>query len=333
MSQLYLAFGLAVLIVTGPVAWAGDAEFQPGDVIEYKVGVSVPVKWERGVIIKPLDGGKQYLIHEKPSQFFPEGPERAYSPEELRRLGPDAPPPPRTPGRNPNPPQPDDDASNVANADDAEGLLSEEDVLAFCRKVFGGADRETNEGNPMRTMFSDLVREHIKQHGTNFKASATGKFYEKLHAQGTGSVHIVQAINDNYGKHPELTDYVGTFLLRASNRGSNSVKPDGAGVKKILIQDSQAESGRLTINADGTYEWELMRGDPPAKWLRGKWREAQPAEMMPTEGGPAIWLEEAKGGDEYMVRMDREVGYADWINVGYGKGRTPVEYGRRATPK
>lgn len=58
-------------------------------------------------------------------------------------------------------------------------------------------------------------------------------------------------------------------------------------------------------------------------------RVAQPGEMMPTEGGPANWLEKAKGPYDYMVRGDREHGYAAWLNVGHGPWRTPVEYGRR----
>ena len=322
----------AGLVMGAAAAWAEDVTFSPGDVIEYKVGTA---KWERGVIIKPLDGGRQYLIHEKPSQFFPDGPETAYAPADLRR--PAAAPARRPAGTKPAPAPPagppgkagKDPVPGREEAKDAANLLSEEDVLAYARKVFGGADKEANQGNPMRTEFSDQIRDYIKQRGTNFKASATGAFYNTLNEQGTSSTHIVQAIDDNYGPPPKLADYIGTFWLRSSNRGSKSVKPDGAGVKKVVIQDSQHESGRLTINRDGTYEWEVLRGDPEAKWLRGAWRVAEPEEMMPTEGGPAIWLEKAKGGDDYMVRMDRQVGYADWINVGAGKGRTPVEYGRR----
>jgi hypothetical protein len=150
-----------------------------------------------------------------------------------------------------------------------------------------------------------------------------------LNEQGTSSVHIVQAIDDNYGAHPKLQDYFGTFWLRSSNRGSKSVTSDGAGGKNVIVRGSWHESGRLTINRDGTYEWEVLRGDPSAKWLHGEWRVARPEEMMPTEGGPAIWLENAKGGNDCMVRMDRHGDYANWINVGVGKGRTPVEYGRR----
>lgn len=210
----------------------------------------------------------------------------------------------------------------------AKGVLSDEDVLAYGRQVFGGSNKEANQANPVRDKLTEQIRDHIKKHGTNFKAPITGKFDVAINEQGTRSAHIIQAVNDNYGAPPQLQDYFGVFLLRTTNRGSSSVKPDATGRKWLHIIDEQHESGRLTINRDGTYEWELLRGDPPAKWVRGRWREAKPGEMIPTEGGPAIWLDHTNGGEEYMVRMDREPGYAGWINVGVGPGRRPVQYGR-----
>jgi hypothetical protein len=336
MSQVRAALLSAACLMIPETGLRAEEPYKPGEVIEYKVGTADPPKWERGVIVKPLEGGKQYIIRQKPSEFFPEGSERAYSPSSLRRPAKDSPKPPANPKPGATPPPiagGGETRDFLDGAKDAKGLLSEEDVLAYARKVYGGADREANEANMKRSDYSIQIRDYVKKHGTSFKASAIGKFYDAMTAQGTNSINIIHAINDNYGKHPKLEDYYGTFLLRSSNRGSSSVKPDGSGVKKIVVQDAQAESGRLTINRDGTYEWELLRGDPPSKWLTGKWREAKPDEMFPTEGGPAIWLESAKNNDDYMVRMDREVGYADWINVGAGKGRTPVEYGRRPPAK
>ena len=96
----------------------------------------------------------------------------------------------------------------------------------------------------------------------------------------------------------------------------------------ITTTDQQHETGELTISKDGTYVWKLFRKDPEDKWLKGKWREAKPDEMVDYEGGPAIWLEKSKGGFDSMVRMNRIPDYQGWIDVGWGKGRTPVEYGR-----
>ena len=98
----------------------------------------------------------------------------------------------------------------------------------------------------------------------------------------------------------------------------------------VRTTDSQAESGQLTINPDGTYAWQMGRGadQQQASTLRGNWRWVSAAEMQAWDGGPAIWLLKAKQGFDYMMRADREPGYADWIDVGMGKGRTPVEYGR-----
>ena len=330
---------LGALVVA---AWAGASAsagapppFKPGEVIEYRVRSEYPNRWAKGKFIKALPGGKQYLIHEEPSEFFPEGSEAAREIKDVRRPQPVAAPPAADPAPTPDPAPRDPDRATAAEpkaqpmpgAADARGTLSREDVLAFARKAFGG---QNPWKEPLRERALAQIRDHIKAHGTNFKMSAVGdKFYDQLNKEGFHSVHIFQAVNDNFGAHPKLEDYFGTFLLRASNRGSNSVRQVGGELKKITT-DLQAESGRLTINKDGTYVWEVLRGAPGGTVLRGKWRQSKPDEMMPTEGGIALWLENAKGGDEYMVRMDREPGYADWINVGAGKGRTPVEYGRRA---
>ncbi|HEY1171490.1 MAG TPA: hypothetical protein VGH19_08990 [Verrucomicrobiae bacterium] len=113
-----------------------------------------------------------------------------------------------------------------------------------------------------------------------------------------------------------------------ANRGSKSERREGSHVI-VTTSDSQHESGAVTINKDGTYVWKFFRDDPPAKWLKGKWREVQSAELNQWGGGPAIWLEKAKQGQDYMVRMGRVPGWPGWIDVGMGAGRTPVEYGRR----
>jgi hypothetical protein len=324
-----------VLLAAGTASAAAPAPFQPGEVIEYRVRSEYPERWAKGKFIKALPGGKQYLIHEEPCEFFPEGSEAAREIQDVRRPQPMAKPPAADPAPTPDPARPDPGpapaaepkAEPMTGAADVRGTLGRDEVLAFARKAFGG---QNPWKEPLRERAVAQIRDYIKAHGTNFKINAVGdKFYDQLVKEGFHTVQIFNAISDNYGAHPKLENYFGTWNLRASNRGSNSVRQVGGELKKITT-DLQAESGKLTINKDGTYEWEVLRGAPGGTVLRGKWRQAKPDEMALTEGGIALWLENAKGGDEYMVRMDREPGYADWINVGAGKGRTPVEYGRRA---
>jgi hypothetical protein len=205
------------------------------------------------------------------------------------------------------------------------GLLGKEELIAYARRVMGDqpfADSWRREAALNR------IRDTIKARGTDFQYAVGDDFSTRMNAQGTLSVHIGYAVNSNYGPHPRLEDYFGTFHLRAASRGSKSAKTDGSRLI-VTTTDAQHESGALTIHRDGSYVWAYLRGDPPAKWKHGRWREVQPDELLPWEGGPALWLLDAKQGSDYMLRMGREPGWPGWIDVGAGKGRTPVEYGRR----
>jgi len=82
---LGIVFGIALALS------AQAQQFRPGDVIEYKAHGTYPPKWERGVFVRETPSGKQYIIREKPNQFYPEGSQIAYSVDEIRRPGAEAP--------------------------------------------------------------------------------------------------------------------------------------------------------------------------------------------------------------------------------------------------
>ena len=215
-------------------------------------------------------------------------------------------------------------AADVA-APGGKGLLSKADILAYARKVFGPGDPHADSAK--RDANNDAIRDLIKARGTSFKMDLD--FSNALGKLGAFTVHISAAVNDNFGQHPKLQNYFGTFLLRAANRGTKSLaKANGKTVLKTT--DAQYEAGSLTITRDGRYVWKVSRNDPAAAWVTGKWREATAAEKQFWEGGPSIVLEKARDGQEYTVRTSREKGYEKWIDVGIGKGRIAVNYGRPA---
>ncbi len=315
--------------------------FKPGEAIEYKVPGSYPEAWERGVVLREIEGGKQYIIRQKPSQFFPEGFERAMYPADLRSLkagtatAPTPPVNPPTPAKTPAPPttipannppvamNAPPPAPQVAPVPAGQGLLTKAQVIGFAKQLFGEGNAFAN---PRREALLDQIRDLIKTRGVDFIGD--NEFWDQMNKQGTYSIHIGSAVTANYGPPPKLEDYYGTFHLRVANRGSKSEKREGSRVI-VTTSDSQHESGALTINPDGTYVWKLFRDDPPAKWLKGKWRAMKPEEMHKWEGGPALWLEKAKQGEDYTMRMGRVPGWPGWIDVGMGIGRSPVEYGRK----
>lgn len=313
------------LLLAGMILFAAPApaqDFKPGQVIEYKVRGAYPEAWERGVIIRPLDGGKQYLIHEKPSQFFPEGPEIAFSPANLR--APQAPSPARQVGaEEPSAPRIDSKAPLRLTAASEAGLLSKADVIAYARRLFGPGDPFAD--GKRRDMLLDQIRDYIKSRGTNFLPDL--KFSNELGALGAYSVHIGSACEANYGKAPRLEDYFGTYLLRTTNRGTKSNSQQGAKIV-ITTTDAQYESGALEIKKDGAYLWKLGRNDPESLWVRGRWREAKADELHLWEGGPAIWLEKARQNEDYLVRKCRVPDYEGWIDLGMTKGRIAAHYGR-----
>lgn len=328
VRPLVVAMWMMVAFAWQPTASAQD--YKPGDAIEYKVRGTVD-QWERGTVLRVLDGGKQYVIRQKPTQFFPEGAESAYSPADLRppqNAKPktdDAPARPSpTPAGEAKPP-----AVKPAPADNpppaGEGLLSAADVLAYTKQVFGPGDPFADSQRRERIL--NQIRDYIKARGTSFLPDL--KFKNDMHALGATSVHINSAIEDNYGRTPALQDYFGTYLMRAANRGTTSVrKVDGKDT--LFVEDGQFTAGSLTINKDGTYVWKLGANDPEAQWVKGKWRVATPDETQAWEGGPSLWLEKARQGEDYSIRMSRVPGYEGWIDVGMGKGRIAIHYGRRA---
>jgi hypothetical protein len=203
-------------------------------------------------------------------------------------------------------------------------LLTRADVLAYAKQLFGPGDPFADSAK--RESNLNTLRDYIKARGVDFVAD-TSFWYNEM-PNGMYSVHIGAAAESNYGRHPKLEDYFGTFLLRTTNRGTKTATKDGSKVT-ITTTDAQYESGALVIEKDGTFIWKLGRNDPEDKWIRGKWRQAKPNEMQPWEGGPMLVLEKARQGEDYTVRMCRVPNYEGWIDVGMGMGRIAASYGRR----
>ena len=329
-----LLFVIAMLTGVIPAVVKAQA-FQPGETIEYMDRGSWPHKWERGVYIRELPGGRQVLIHQKPNQFFPKGSETAADPADLRRPGaaaiaPANPAPAQgaaatiadaganaTPAAKPTAlasvqPKPTRTTPPIAGG----GLLGKEEVIAYARARIGADPWK----NPPRDDNLADIRDYIRARGTNFSADAD--FSARMNAQSSYSSQIGWAVNSNRGPHPTLSNYFGTWQIKtAANRGSHSTGSDSAGRRTIITTDSQAKMNeQLTINPDGTYAW---------AGLRGRWREVDGAEKPPSEGGPAIWLLKAKQGVDYMVRIGRDPAWPGWIDVGQGPGRIAIAYGQR----
>lgn len=307
---------LAVIAVAAPAA----AQFTPGQAIEYQSFG----QWEPGTVVRMTPGNTQVVIRQAPTTFYPEGFERTYDLNQVRPRQPAAQAPAPAPGRAAGPPPAPGRAAGPAGGTPAipqgTGLLNQQQILDYARQALGPQPF----ANPNRQQALDNIRDYIKTRGVNFQMSLD--FSNQLGAIGANSVHISSAIGDNFGPNPTLQTYFGTFNLTSQVRGAQSVSQSG-GRTVVTTTDAAARMGSIRINPDGTYVWNVQ-GD--GRTIQGRWREATAAEKQTWEGGPAIWLLNARDGQDYQVRADRQPGYQGWIDIGQGMGRIAVQYGQPA---
>lgn len=100
MTRGRMMFGILWLLLIGSSLVAQ----RPGDPVEYRAE-RWPEKWQVVVYVRPVPGGKQAVIREAPSEFFPQGFERAYDLSEFRPTSrPGSPAPASRPAVVPPPP-------------------------------------------------------------------------------------------------------------------------------------------------------------------------------------------------------------------------------------
>ncbi|HEY1171489.1 MAG TPA: hypothetical protein VGH19_08985 [Verrucomicrobiae bacterium] len=178
LGSFFIAIIFALMVLLPQETWA--QAFKAGQVIEYRVRGAYPEVWERGTILRELEGGKQYLIRQKPSQFYPEGLEYAYSPNDLRTakdakpLEPvtgkttptTAPTPIPAPAPAPKPATTETPRTAPAPAVQGHGLLTKAEVIAYAKQIFGPGDAFAN---PQRDALLNQIRDLIKTRGVSFE--------------------------------------------------------------------------------------------------------------------------------------------------------------------
>jgi hypothetical protein len=287
-----LGVAAAGALAAGP-AWA--ATCQPGEAVEYKA-VSWPETWEKGVCLREIPGGTQVVIREKPSQFFPEGFERAYSLPDVRPAGQAAPAAPAV-GIAPMPAPRAGPAAAPVAAGGGEGLMSQQDVLGFLRQRIGDGDPFAD--NPKREAALAALREEVLRRGVDFHNHAIGDFSNELGEFGAIS-NVRFALNDNFGPPAKQAELMGKWELMKVG-GTTTVSRGGDLYQR---QEYAGLAGSLTLNAGGSYVW-----NSPSGVLRGTWRAATVEEMTKSDkGGEGVVLLAAKSGADWLVHKRTEEG-------------------------
>ena len=221
MKKYLLTLGFFALIQTLNFTGVHAQSFKPGDKIEYKAQ-NFPEKWEAGTFVRDVPGGRQVVIREAPSQFYPEGFQRAYTLNEVRAAGSAAPAPapnppqqaqvaPARPAATPQAGRPPraDPAPAIEPAPQAAtggGLMSEQDILGVLNQL------GSNPWGPNRAqVISELARQ-VKARGVNFHFSSSTPFYQQIAKYGATS-EITFPLGDNFGPPPARSSMLGAWRM------------------------------------------------------------------------------------------------------------------------
>ena len=307
------AFALLVLAsLFGPELVVAQA-YQPGQQVEYKAQ-NWPEKWEIGVFVRDLPGGTQMVIREKPTQFFPEGFERAYALAEVREAPPpelaqaqaQAPAPRPAPKAVPAPaggarlapqtPRPAAGGGGGAGVGAGVGLMSQQDVLGFLKQRLGDGDPFMN---PKREAVLQSLREEVMRRGVDFHSHAIGDFANQIGRYGALS-NVTYALSSNFGPPAVQNELMGTWRLMKVGATTSVTR----GGNLYQRQEYAGLAGSLALNAGGTYQWHS-----PSGLLRGNWRPATAEEMAKSDkGGDGVVLLSAKSGADWLVHKRTEEG-------------------------
>jgi len=257
--------------------------FEPGEQLEYRA-VKWPEKWEVGTVVRRIPNGKQVLIREKPTEFNPDGFERAYDFAELRPL--------KTPGGGDQAASCGDEMSGDTQAPPtaaAGGPMSQEDVLSFLRTRFAGVDPFRH---PKREEILEQLRVEALRRGVSFRNETLGAFSNELGKFGALS-NVRAALTDNFGAPARLQDLYGEWALFKVGIAIPKEKNGRIAPGREFFGDG----GGIIINPDRTYVWHAT-----ATPIKGSWRPATPDELAKSDkGGEGIVVLNGKGTWSWLI--------------------------------
>ena len=332
-----VSIGLLVLATAFDVTVAKAQPYNPGDKIEYKAQ-NWPEKWETGTFVRDIPGGRQVLIRETPTQFYPDGFQRAYALNDVRSAG-SAPPAPNqpqqaqvAPARPPVTPQagrppkaepapraePAPAIEPAPRAGGGGGIMSEQDVLGVLNQL------GNNPWGPNRAQVINDLAGQVKARGVSFRYSQSTPFYQQIAKYGATS-EITFPLGDNFGPPPSRGSLLGAWRMEINAPATYFTKGNEVWRRNATVQKT---GGTLTINADSSYSWSLSTGQV----VQGRWRNATDAEMK-TAGGEGLVLQRGRGGQDWIVtkyRLESPPNMsANWITVAEITSRQEREFGNR----
>lgn len=298
MRKVLFALAACVFFpTTTAVIVNAQVSYKPGQQIEYKAE-RYPEKWEPGAVVRMTPEGKQVIIRQKPSQFYPDGFQSAFSLEDVRPLTRPGSLKSETLQPNPQAGQLDDTKAEPKDAGggDGAGLMSQQDVLSFLQNRLGSGDPFMN---PRREQALQELRKEILRRGVSFRYHSIGQFANEIGKFGAPT-GVTFAMSENYGPPAKRISLFGKWYI--AKVGATTTLSRGGDVYQR--QEYGANAGSLTVNEGGTYIW-----NSPSGVLKGQWRKATPEEMAKSDkGGEGVVLLNAKSGLDWLVFKRNEEG-------------------------
>lgn len=327
---------MTLALMFGPdLAVAQGKDYQPGQKIEYRSS-GYPETWEEATFVNATPDGAQPIIRQKPSQYQPDGFQRAASWADIRPLAPAPlpvpvpdpivvpPPPPGPPvvvdDRNrANPPAPPGAIDQPpAPPLPGVGLMSQQDVLGYLRANIGPDPWQ----DPRREQVKKDLAELIKARGLDFRyIDSDAAFNAQISRYGATS-DFTFPLRDNFGPPTQQAWLMGTWALGKIGAAVDTQRHDGIWRQGEI---GVGNTGSLRIDTDGTYAWTAVGAPSTA----GRWRVASAVEMR-SQGGDGLVLLDAKTGYDWIVMQDRDTKLAgQWIDIVELGTRQIDEYGSR----
>ncbi len=283
-----IAFGACLAALT-VCAFAQGGQYKPGDKLDYlDYG-----KWETGgTYVGSTPDGKQPIIRKQPNEFYPEGSQTAWDWAKIRPAAA-ANAQPQPPVQNPPPKDPPLGLPPAAPPEDGEAngcaaTLGENEVLGYLERRLGNTPfKDSAKKERTERELAKMIRDC----GLNFRYQNLSTFSTNLDKYGATSI-VRFPLSANFGPPTKQAWYIGTWVNNVQSENYWSI--------------IAAKTGFLTISGNGTYTWKLYSTDPPAKYIKGRWRAATYDEMAAMyQGGSGVVLLGGKSGLDWIVKQDR----------------------------
>ena len=174
------------------------------------------------------------------------------------------------------------------------GLMTKDEILGYMRThgfVNGVAKYDAQ-------VCKDLI-EQIKRRGVKEKFAIGKNDLSPIYSNGCGTpdTDVTGAVEYNVGPPTTVAWLSATWLMYVIGGTVDTAPGDGYIYR---TNESIGKLGFLAIGGNGTYTWKIYPDDPPAKYVKGTWRNATRQEMN-LQGGAGIVLQNGPESTDWIV--------------------------------